>query len=262
MSNARVDSLPCHDELSFFARLIEISSILTSSILIVWHLCRLILNVNAGDASTMLAVAIVGMFAADFVSGLVHWTADTWGSETMPIFGKRFLRPFRVHHVNPHDFLRRNFIDTNGDVAMLLIPFVAVGFCPPMNEWWGQLSLTFLMAFCATTLPTNQVHQWAHMPIPPRWIQGMQNSALILRKQSHSRHHTAPYVQNYCIATGWCNPLLNAFDFFARCERFITWTTGLQPRSDDSAFQNEIEISQMTKPRDASRLVEEAEAHA
>ena len=42
---------------------------------------------------------------ADLLSGLVHWTADTWGRETLPVVGRRFLRPFRVHHINPHDFL-------------------------------------------------------------------------------------------------------------------------------------------------------------
>jgi ubiquitin-conjugating enzyme E2 variant len=131
-----------------------------------------------------------------------------------------------------------------------------------MDEWWGQLALAFLLAFCATTLPTNQVHQWAHMPIPPKSIQWIQNSALILRKQAHSRHHTAPYVQNYCIATGWCNPLLNALDFFSRFERFVTRITGLQPRADDSSFQNEIEINRMTKSCAASSPVDGAESHA
>ena len=36
---------------------------------------------------------VVSAIAADLVSGIVHWTADTWGSEMMPVVGRRFLRP-------------------------------------------------------------------------------------------------------------------------------------------------------------------------
>ena len=61
---------------------------------------------------------VAGMAAADFGSGLVHWGADTWGRDDLPVIGHRLLVPFRVHHVNPDDFLRRSFVDTNGDVAV------------------------------------------------------------------------------------------------------------------------------------------------
>ena len=118
-------------------------------------------------------VVVAAALAADLVSGLVHWTADTWFSETMPVLGRRFLRPFRVHHVNPDDFLRRDFIDCNGDVAMLNIPFLIVALALPDTTIGGAVSLA-LLTFATVSLPTNQVHQWAHMPSPPplvRWLQ-------------------------------------------------------------------------------------------
>ena len=59
-----------------------------------------------------LPIALVaGVATADFLSGLIHWGADTWGRDDLPIVGQRLLVPFRVHHVNPNDFLRRSFID-------------------------------------------------------------------------------------------------------------------------------------------------------
>ena len=68
-----------------------------------------------------------GVLIADFGSGLVHWGADTWGRDDLPVIGPRLLVPFRVHHVNPEDFLRRNFADTNGDVALIAFaPIVAL----------------------------------------------------------------------------------------------------------------------------------------
>src|ERR687892_649162 len=68
---------------------------------------------------------VSGIAAADCLSGLVHWAADTWGNDDLPFIGPRLLVPFRVHHINPDDFLRRPFLDTNGDVAFLVLPALA-----------------------------------------------------------------------------------------------------------------------------------------
>lgn len=184
---------------------------------------------------TLLAIP-AGMAVADFLSGLIHWSADTWGSESMPILGKRLLHPFRVHHVNPGDFLRRQFIDTNGDVAFLAIPVLLAARQIPLNSSWSHSAALFVVSFASIGLMTNQIHQWAHLeraPCPIRWLQRL---GIILGHAAHEQHHQPPYVQNYCIATGWCNRPLQAVQFFSRLERLITWGTGLQPRYDERAF--------------------------
>jgi ubiquitin-conjugating enzyme E2 variant len=159
----------------------------------------------------------------------------------MPLLGRRFVHPFRVHHVNPEDFLRRRFLDTNGDVSMLSIPFLAAAHVLPLTTNWGQLAAAFMSAFCAVVLPTNQVHQWAHMPRPPRVVRWLQDRGMILSRREHSRHHCSPFARNYCIATGWCNPLLERIQFFRRLERIVARLFGLQPRADDSAFRQSVE---------------------
>jgi ubiquitin-conjugating enzyme E2 variant len=184
---------------------------------------------------------IAGALSADLISGLVHWTADTWGSEAMPFLGRRFVRPFRVHHVNPDDFLRRRFLDTNGDVAMLTIPFLLIAHALPLNTVIGHSVAAFLAAFSFVVLPTNQVHQWAHRTHPPRMVRSLQNCGLILSRRAHSRHHCAPYARNYCIATGWCNPILERIQFFRRLEQIVSAVTGLQAREDDAGFQHAVE---------------------
>jgi len=227
--------LPGHDAIGRVTRTVEISFIVAAVVLLVANVVR------AFTTGTLLhwwapLVVLLAACAADFVSGLVHWTADTWFSETMPVLGRRFLRPFRVHHINPDDFLDRDFVDCNGDVAMLNTPILLAALLVPVSASSGAALSLALMTFAATSLPTNQVHQWAHMPVPPSAVRWLQRRGIILSGEDHARHHHAPYVANYCIATGWCNRWLSAMSFFPTCERFITRVSGLEPRADERAF--------------------------
>ena len=134
------------------------------------------------------SIATLAVFAAwvlaDLASGIVHWSADTWGSETMPVLGPRFLRPFRVHHTNPDDFLRRNFVDTNGDVALLSLPVLAGALLIPLGTEPARNAALLFVAFAASALPTNQVHQWAHMASPPGPVRWLQERRLLLSHES------------------------------------------------------------------------------
>jgi plasmanylethanolamine desaturase len=228
--------LPGHDDFGLTRRFVEAGCIATAVSLLLVHWQRFF-TLPASIPWWTLAFVAAGVVAADFLSGLIHWTADTWGSETMPIVGRRFLRPFRVHHVNPGDFLRRRFLDTNGDVAVIVIPFLAGMFWISPDEAFGQSVTACLLGFCSAGLFTNQMHQWAHMPCPPRPVRLLQKCRLILSSQIHQRHHRPPYVTDYCIATGWCNGVLNRIRFFQRLERGVTWATGVMPREDDDLFQ-------------------------
>ncbi|MCU1286017.1 MAG: Kua-ubiquitin conjugating enzyme hybrid localization domain protein [Acidobacteriales bacterium] len=228
-------SAPTHDEMSILVQTIEALSILTACALILANAIHFA-RVQTLHWTTPLAI-LLALPAADFVSGLVHWTADTWGSEQWPVIGRRFLRPFRVHHINPHDFLRRNFVDTNGDVAMGCIPLLLAALLIPLNTVSGRFLAVFIAAFCLVSLPTNQIHQWSHRPKPPKLVHILQASRLILGSQHHQIHHTAPHVTNYCIISGWCNPLLAYTDFFRRLERMITLLTGLQPRAEEQPIE-------------------------
>jgi ubiquitin-conjugating enzyme E2 variant len=227
---------PGHDAVSPWTRTLEISFIAIAAVLLIANLLR------AAAAGALLQwwtplVVLSAAYAADLVSGLVHWTADTWFSETMPVLGRRFLRPFRVHHVNPDDFLRRGFVDCNGDVAMLNTPILAGALLVPLTTDAGAALSLALLAFAATSLPTNQVHQWAHMPAPPAAVQWLQRRGIILSRDDHARHHHEPYVVNYCIATGWCNRWLSAVGVFPAFERAITRCFGIEPRVDERTFQ-------------------------
>lgn len=225
-----------NDDFGFANRMLAVAAMATGAALLAWNVYRLSLA-PARLSWWQVPVAAAGMVAADFLSGLIHWAADTWGSESAPVVGRRFLRPFRVHHVNPDDFLRRRFIDANGDVALLIAPVLAALSALPLDTEPGVTAAVFLSSSSAVGLLTNQIHQWAHMPSPPSIIRVLQAFRLILTPGAHAEHHRPPYAANYCITTGWCNRPLAAIGFFARLERTITRLTGLVPRHDEAAFQ-------------------------
>ncbi len=231
--------LPRHDVISLWTRAFYVMSLAAAVLLLAWTLIRL---ARSGVIQLWWTpwVALTGMLAADFASGLIHWAADTWGSESMPVLGRRLLHPFRVHHVNPDDFLQRHFIDTNGDVAFLGIPFLilAMSLSAAGDVW--RVPAVFLTAFCGVGLFTNQIHQWAHRPEPPFLVGFLQRCGLILGHEAHGRHHAHPYAENYCITTGWCNRALAAVDFFRRAERVVTAVTGWVPRQDEVMYQQAL----------------------
>jgi plasmanylethanolamine desaturase len=185
----------------------------------------------------MPASLVVGILLADFGSGLVHWGADTWGRDDLPIVGPRLLVPFRVHHINPDDFLRRNFVDTNGDVALIAIAPIVALIATPLEQRWQVAAAIAGFGLCGTGMLTNQIHQWAHMPSPPAGVRVLQSLGLILGRTEHATHHDRPYAAHYCITTGWCNRPLEAIGFFRVVERTITRLTGAHPRHDDDRYE-------------------------
>ena len=185
-----------------------------------------------------LALVVLGIFAADFVSGLVHWAADTWGTREWPLIGERLIEPFRVHHVNPRDICRRDMVDLNGDIAILSLPLLVwVLLAAEVQPLAGApRALEFVAAFVAFTLPTNLIHRWAHAGRDaPALAQLLQRSGLILSPRTHHPHHRPPFDHDYCIVNGWCNPLLRAISFWRGAEWLVSKLSGAVPRADDAA---------------------------
>jgi ubiquitin-conjugating enzyme E2 variant len=169
--------------------------------LIAINLYYLIAQFQFSSLSNVLMSCFLGLLAADFFSGLVHWAADTWGSVDLPIVGKTIIRGFREHHIDPTSIVRHDFIETNGDNFMTTIPGLAYilyrqSYATTDVEGQGSallLNWSILSCGVAITL-TNQIHKWSHTYFDlPRWVTILQELHLILPRKHHRIHHVSPH---------------------------------------------------------------------
>jgi ubiquitin-conjugating enzyme E2 variant len=214
-------------------RRFEIASIAAYAATMGWLLVRLVPRLEEYPFLAASAF-MVGFVAADFVSGTVHWAADTWCSPDFPILGPALIRPFREHHVDPKEITRHDFVETNGNNCFICIPPVTLtAALVSFDGWKGVFAGIVVFSLCLWIFCTNQFHKWSHSDDPPRPVAALQRLFLILPRDHHSVHHAAPYTTYYCITVGWLNEPLHRIGFFRALERIVSATTGLLPREDD-----------------------------
>ncbi|KAL1124165.1 hypothetical protein AAG570_001935 [Ranatra chinensis] len=221
-------------------RIQECISVGVSIVLFMANLLCIFYYIRWENLTTFLVAGLCGIVSADFMSGLAHWLADTWGSVDLPVIGKHFLRPFREHHIDPTSITRHDFVETNGDNFMITIPLLA-------HLLWGFISMPqtqlnksfpyrcYLFLFAIFIALTNQIHKWSHTYFGlPKWVVTLQEWHVILPRKHHRYHHVAPHDTYYCITTGWLNYPLECISFWPALETIVTACTGSKPRQDDA----------------------------
>ena len=182
-----------------------------------WHLQ------NAGWLWVIALLIPLGILLGDFVSGFVHWGADSYFHYDTPLLGAAFIKPFRLHHLYPKDICTHNIVSVTGNTCILAVPLL--GLCSwllwdeePAPTWLAAgIFLTAMMSLA--TVLTNLFHKWAHLgEVAPRPVKWLQSKHLVLPADHHQVHHTAPHKRYYCITNGWLNPALDRLQFFPRLE--------------------------------------------
>ncbi len=195
-----------------------------------------------------LAAFMLGFVLADFVSGVVHWAADTWGTPEWPLVGKALIRPFREHHIDQKEITRHDFVETNGNNCFVSIgPAVGAALLPQSGAGFFFVAV-MMFSLCLSILGTNQFHKWAHLDTPPRLVGFLQRANLILPPGHHALHHAAPYAKYYCITVGWLNEALFRLRFFQTLERMVTAATGMLPREDDIGKGAALAVARLPPP--------------
>lgn len=178
---------------------------------------------------------LAGWVLTDFLCGLLHWAGDTWGRTNLPLLGRVFVRSFREHHVDPQAITRHGFVQMLGEQAIVAAPLIALLrlFDPTADDEIGTTALVGLYTLLVASIGANVFHRWAHMRHPPMVARVLQRMGVLISFKHHARHHCPPYLQCYCIAIGWLNPVLDRMKFWRGLEWLIWKTTGAIPREDD-----------------------------
>ncbi len=178
---------------------------------------------------------VLGLAAADFVAGAVHWFADTYFEPETPIVGPLLIEAFREHHRDPQGITRHGFLELSGNSALATLP-IGVGLLA--LGWPGQSAMLQSLHASATALAlalfvTNSFHRWAHMPRPPAFAAWLHRCGLAIAPDVHAVHHRAAHDCSYCVTSGWLNPLLDRVDFFRRLEGALK-AIGVEARRSDA----------------------------
>ena len=177
---------------------------------------------------------LLGLVFGDFVTGLVHWAADTYGEESMPVIGRSLIKPFRVHHVRPLEICEHGVVETVGNTCILAAPLLTLSVVVMSSDETSAAAAFAVFTAVVTvgvTAATNQFHKWAHQDKPPRPVRLLQRARIILSPEHHRAHHTTPFDSSYAITNGWLNPVLDRTRFFRRLEGALR-AFGVKPTRD------------------------------
>jgi ubiquitin-conjugating enzyme E2 variant len=174
-----------------------------------------------------LPAAALGVLAADFATGTVHWFCDRFFREQTPLVGPMLIRPFREHHRDPAAMTRHGLLELHGNSAIPVIAALLLARALPVvgagsgGGTWRAAFEVGLAVFLAASMATNQFHLWAHHPRPPRAVRWLQRRGIILSPERHALHHRGGFDRSYCMTSGLLNPWLDRVDFFGALERAI-----------------------------------------
>src|SRR5262245_8280087 len=101
-------------------RHLEIVALYAVAVQLVILLCTAVGEIHGWRDVLLGLIALpFGLCLADLLSGSTHWLADRYGDKNTPIFGPHFIGTFREHHFDQLAITRHDFIETNGDVAIV-----------------------------------------------------------------------------------------------------------------------------------------------
>jgi hypothetical protein len=176
-----------------------------------------------------LSSLLVSVIAADFVSGVVHWSEDAYARvkphRRVPLINK-IAEENDLHHRRPREFLAKGWWASSWDLVLLGAGVLTAAWLVS-----GHLSAAVLL-FVLLSVNANQIHKWAHRnprenPVIVTWLHKLH---LLQSPRHHGRHHHGEKNSHYCVVTNFLNPLLEEVSFWRRLERLVERFTGRKPR--------------------------------
>ncbi|XP_026718125.1 transmembrane protein 189 [Athene cunicularia] len=218
-------------------RLQEWISVILCFSLIGFNFYNLLFYLQLEHTSSVIVGIFAGVITADFLSGLFHWGADTWGSVELPIVGKVSCPCNQSPAPELSSAERHGVLLVKCHVYTW--PRYTSCFAEALYETCPWECYVFALIIFITM--TNQIHKWSHTYFGlPRWVIFLQDWHVILPRKHHRIHHVSPHETYFCITTGWLNYPLEKIRFWRCLENIIQAVTGEKPRADDMKWAQKI----------------------
>ena len=176
----------------------------------------------------LAAFTCLAALYTDLLSGFLHIVLDNPHFTTWPFIGPGAVG-FQRHHHHPAG------ITVNAPLLVFvqeaypgLSMIAATGLVPTKYSAGSSLRTAWLRVFLASVMLMSAVmmacHRWSHTSrdaLHP-WIIAAQDSGIILDHNAHSVHHI-DYNMNFCIFTGWGNPMVNLLTAHVLNEHSRIW---------------------------------------
>eukprot|EP00741_Cyanophora_paradoxa_P003781 tig00000093_g3675.t1 len=183
---------------------------------------------NGAPAWHIAAAAFCGYLFSDLGTGVYHWAIDNYGDKRTPIFGKQ-IAGFQGHHSDPIVITKREFCNNVYKICQgLSIPGLSLLLLANPDSAFFTAGWT---VFLNLIVLSQLTHAWSHAAHPPALAASLQRAGLLVSRLAHGQHHVSPYEANYCIVSGWWNPLLDSTNVFRHLENAIYKASGVKPRS-------------------------------
>lgn len=174
------------------------------------------------DVIWMLGAILIGLWLADFASGIFHWAVDNYCDPTWPLIGKTYILPSHLHH--EEEMYEFNIFSLETHLHIWAATLI-VG-----SAFWiaGLMNLVIASA-CLFGCLTNIIHHWSHAePDQNIWfIRILQRIGLFQSIEHHTHHHGGNSDSHYCLLTDHINPPLEFIALWARLDR-IALSLGIE----------------------------------
>jgi len=175
----------------------------------------------------MFVEAVAVVLLVDFVSGMVHWAEDTFGTENTPLFGSWIVKPNMLHHRHGAAFVQNTWLQSSWDL-------LAAGVAIVLAAWLAGVLTWHIWLFVLIGVNANQIHKWNHMRRfkVPLCVRMLQRFHVLQSPRHHVMHHRGDKNSRYCVITEFVNPVLDGMGWWRALERVFVPLLGAPRRAD------------------------------
>jgi len=163
----------------------------------------------SGYYGNILFIVVLNYCLVDLLSGVLHIVLDNPEFLNTPIISK-LAYGFQQHHINTTLIVKMKLQDHIRPMSSVIILMSVIGFIIHGIENYKLYVYIITLSFYICLMQCS--HRWSHMKEHNRGciINQLQSLNVLLKPSEHLKHHTEPYVENFCIMNGAFNSMLNA----------------------------------------------------